>query len=135
MQAELTESRHVLAGLDGKEANKGNLHASECAEGIPGSVRNVQPSAVAAHADEDEGVERQKAGNEGVATPRGNHVAIEEGAERSPQHGPLLQRLDPEVESEDEQENRNGFVVVAASNRTGDIARGNAHEEGSQKAG
>lgn len=61
-------------------------------------------------------MEGQKAGNKGVASPGGNHVAIEEGTESTPQHGTLLQCLDPEIEGEDEQEDRNSFIVVAASN-------------------
>lgn len=75
----------------------------------------------------------KQAGDEGVTSPRGNHVAVKEGAEGTPQHGALLQRLDPEVEGEDEQEDGDGLVVVAASDGTGDVARGNAHEQGSQE--
>ena len=125
----------MLAGLDGQEANEGNLHASQCSKGIPGRVRHVQPGAVAAHADEDEGVQGQKAGDEGVTSPRGNHVAVEQGAESAPQHGTQLQRLDPEVEGKDQQENGDGLVVVAAGDRPGDVAGGDAHEQGSQETG
>lgn len=76
----------------------------------------------------------KQTGNEGIASPGGHHVAVEEGAESSPEHRAKLQRLDPEVEGKDEQEYSNGFVVVAASHRARDVARRNPHEGGSEEA-
>jgi hypothetical protein len=78
-------------------------------------------------------VQGKKAGDEGITSPGRNHVPVEKSAESSPQHVTLLQRLDPEVKGEDKQENCNGFVVVAAGNRTRDVARGNSHKQGSQE--
>ena len=75
----------------------------------------------------------KQAGDEGVTSPGGNHVSVEESAEGTPQHRPLFQRFDPKVEGEDEQEDGDGLVVVAASDGTGDVTRGNAHEQGSQE--
>ena len=80
-------------------------------------------------------MEGQQAGDEGVATPGGDHVAIEEGTEGAPQHGAELEGLDPEVEGEDEEEDGDGLIVVAAGNRARNVARGDAHEDGGKEAG
>ena len=106
----------MLAGLDRQETHKRNLHAGQGSQGIPGRVRNIQPGAIASHADKDKGVEGEKAGNEGITTPRGNHITVEQSTESPPKHRPLLQSLDPQIKGKDEKENSNGFVVVAASN-------------------
>ena len=125
----------MLAGLDGQETDKGNLHAGQCSQCIPTGIRNVKPSAVAAHADENKGVKRKETGDEGITTPGSNHVTVKEGAKSSPEHGSELQSLNPQVEGEDQKENGNGFVVVAASNRARDVAGGNAHEDGGKETG
>lgn len=129
-----TQGRHVFAGLHRKETNKGNLHAGQRSESIPRRVANVKTGAVSAHADQNEGVHGQEAGNEDIATPRGDHVAVEDGAQRSPQHGTKLESLDPEEEGKDEKENGDGLVVVAAGDGSRDVTGRNAHEDGSKKA-
>lgn len=77
----------------------------------------------------------EETGDEGITTPGSNHVPVEEGAKSSPKHGSELESLDPQVKGEDEQKNGDGFVVVTASDRTGNIARGNTHEDGGKETG
>ena len=48
-------------------------------------------------------------------TPRGNHVEVENGSSGGPHDTSVLHRLDPQVESEHEQEDSDGFVIVGAS--------------------
>lgn len=72
-------------------------------------------------------------GNEGIATPRSSHPVVEESAQRSPHHRPLLDGLDPEKEGEDQQEDGNGLVIITSSHGPGDITWGNTHEDGSQE--
>jgi hypothetical protein len=66
----------MLAGLDRKEPDEGDLHAGQSAQSIPSCVCDVEPSAIPAHADENESVKRKQAGDEGISTPRGNHVTV-----------------------------------------------------------
>lgn len=47
----------------------------------------------------------------------------------------MLDTLDPEVEGEDEQEDGDGLVVVAAGHGTRDVARSDAHEDCGKQAG
>lgn len=77
----------------------------------------------------------QQTGDEGVTTPRSHHVAVRQRAKSTPQHRALLQRLDPEEEGEDQQEDGNSLVIVAASNRARDVTRGDSHENRSQQTG
>lgn len=76
----------MLASLDGAEADKGNLHAGQRAKRIPSRIADIEPGAVSAHADQDKGMHRQQASNEGVTSPRCHHVAIGESAKRTPKH-------------------------------------------------
>ena len=128
-----TKSRHVLARLDWQESDKRNLHARQSAQSIPSRVRNVETVAETTHADEDEGVDGEQASNKGIATPGSHHVTVVESAESAPEHGTLLERLDPEVEGEDKQEDGNGLVIVAASHRARDVARRDTHEDGGKE--
>lgn len=106
----------MLAGLDGEEANKRNLHAGQCSQSVPGGVADIEARAVSAHADQSQGVHREETGDEGVSTPRCHHVTVEQSAEGSPKHGTQLKSLDPQVEGEDKKEDGDGFVIVAAGN-------------------
>jgi hypothetical protein len=134
-QAEHTQCRHVLATADGQEANEGDLHTCERTECIPRSVADVEPRAVPAHADQDESVQRQQVGDEDVSTPGRDHVSVEQRSHCAPEHGAELDRLDPQVEGEDEQEDGNGLVVVAAGHGARDVAGCDAHESGGEEAG
>ena len=131
----LTQCRHVLAGLDRQETHEGNLHAGKRSQGIPAAVADIESCAKSTHADEDEGVHGEQAGDEGIATPRRHHVSVEEGAESSPEHGTQLKSLDPQVEGKDEKENGDGLVVVRASHGSRDVARGDTHEDRRQQTG
>lgn len=127
-ETEDTERRHVLRTANGQETNEGNLHTRKRAECIPRSVADVEPGAVASHADQHEGVQRQQVGDEDISTPCGDHVAVEQRGQRAPEHGTLLDSLDPQVEGEDEEEDGDSLVVVATSNRTRDVTGGDTHE-------
>lgn len=125
----------MVAAPDGKETNKGDLHARERAESVPGGVADVESGAVPSHADQDKGVQRQQVGDEDVASPRRNHVSVEEGSQSTPGDGAQLQTLDPQEEGEDQQEDGNGLVVVTASNGTRDVAGSDAHEDCGEETG
>lgn len=85
----------MLAASDGQETHEGNLHASKRTERIPRGIADIETRAVASHADEHESVQRQQVGNENVSTPSGDHVAVEERTERTPESRSVLQSLDP----------------------------------------
>lgn len=75
----------------------------------------------------------KQAGDKSVSTPRGYHVTVEERTHGAPEHGTLLQGLDPQEESEDQEEDGNGLVVVTSSHGARDVTRGYAHEHGGEK--
>ena len=108
----------MLATPDGQETNERNLHASQRSKSVPSGVADVQPRAETAHANQHEGVQRQQVGNENVSTPCADHVSVEESREASPHNASDLDGLDPQVEGEDQEENGDSFVVVAASDGT-----------------
>ena len=111
-----TESSHVIAVANGQETDKGNLHAGKRAQRIPTCVADVQTRAVSAHAQQDKDVERKQVGDEDVSTPGRDHVSVKQCGESAPHDGTQLDTLDPQVESEDEEEDGNGLVVVTSSN-------------------
>jgi hypothetical protein len=123
----------VLATPDGQETNEWNLHAGQRSEGVPSRVADVQPGAESTHADQDEGVQRQQVCDEDVSTPCADHVSVEERSQATPHNASNLDGLDPEVEGEDQEEDGNGLVVVAAGDGTRDVARRNAHEDGGEQ--
>lgn len=125
----------MLTGADGRETDEWDLHSGNCAESIPGGVRDIESAAVSTHADQDERVEGHQTSDEGVATPRSDHVSVEESAQRTPHDGAQLEGLDPQVEGEDQKEDGNGLIVVRAGDGSRDVTGGNAHEDGGEEAG
>jgi hypothetical protein len=111
-----TESRHVLATPDRQEADKRNLHTGQCTKSKPRGVADIKPGRVTAHEDQHQGMQGQQIGDEDIASPSRNHVAIKECRQGTPSDGTFLDSLDPEIEGEDEKEDGNGFVIIAASN-------------------
>lgn len=75
----------------------------------------------------------QQIGDEDVTTPRRHHVSVEERGQGTPEHGAILDSLDPEEEGEDEQEDGNGLVVVATGHGSRDVAWCDAHEGGGEE--
>ena len=67
-------------------------------------------------------------------TPSSDHVKVEERGECSEESASRLQGFDPSVESEHEQEDRDGFVVVGSSDGTRDVSRDDADKGGGQQA-
>lgn len=118
----------MLATPNGQETNEGNLHASQRSQGVPSRVADIKPRAETTHADQHKGVQREQVCNENVSTPCADHVTVEESRQASPHNASNLDGLDPQVEGEDQEENGNGFVVVAAGDGSRDISRRNAHE-------
>lgn len=118
----------MLVGLNCEKADKGNLEAGHCASSVPSCVADVETVAVTAHANESESMDGQETCNEGISTPRCNHVAVRQGAKTAPNHGAPLQGLDPEEEGEDKEENGDGFVIVTTGDGSRNVARGNSHE-------
>jgi hypothetical protein len=125
----------VVTVANGQEADKGNLHTGKRSKRIPGRVADVQTRAVSAHAQQDKDVQGEQVGDEDITTPGRDHVSVEQGGKGTPHDRTLLDTLDPEIEGEDEQEDGNGLVVVTACNRTRNVTRGNAHEDGGQETG
>lgn len=125
----------MLASANGQEANERNLHARQRPQRIPRGVCDIEAQAEPSHTDENKSVERNEAGNEGIAAPGGDHVAVEERTKGTPKDGAQLQGLDPEEEGEDEEENGDSFVIIGTSNGTRDVSRGNAHKSGGEEAG
>lgn len=73
--------------------------------------------------------------DKGVTTPRCGHPVVGKSTQSSPHNGALLDGLDPEEESEDQQEDGDGLVVVAAGDGSRDVTWGNAHEGSGQETG
>lgn len=130
-----TESSHVVTAANGQETNKRNLHARQSPEGIPRRVADIQTRAVAAHADKHKNVQRNQVGNKNISTPCRHHVAVEQGSQRPPHDGSILDCLDPEVEGEDQEEDGDSLIIVTSGDRSRDISRGNSHESGCQQTG
>ena len=57
----------MLAGSDGLETNKGNLHAGKCTDGIPRRVSHIKPARESAHEEKDQSVKRDHVRNECVS--------------------------------------------------------------------
>ena len=125
----------MLRAANGQESNKGNLHTRQRAEGKPRGVTDVEPGAVASHADQNEGVQGQQIGDEDISTPRRDHVSVKQRGQRAPEHGAVLDSLNPQEEGEDKQEDSNGLVVVTTGDRTRDIPRRDAHEGCGEQSG
>lgn len=125
----------MIAVPNRQEPDKWNLHAGESPQSKPCTIADVHARAVSSHANKDEDMQRDEVGDEDISTPRRNHVSIEQRRQRTPHDRTILDCLDPEEEGEHQKENGNGFVVVAASNRTGDITRDNPHESSGEETG
>jgi hypothetical protein len=104
----------VLATPDGQETDKRNLHARKRAERIPRSIADIKPRAIPSHANQYKSVQRQQVSNEDITAPRRHHVTVEERGQRAPEHGSILDCLDPQEEGKDQQKDGNGLVVIAA---------------------
>lgn len=117
-----------------KEADKRNLHRGQCTQRIPAIVRDIQSRRIASHTYQRESMERNHIGDEHIATPRRDHVTVKESGQRPPEDGPILDRLNPQIKSKDEQKDRNSFIVVAPGDRSRNVARSYTHEYRSEKA-
>ena len=127
-KTEDTKRRHVLRTANGQETDERNLHTRKRTERIPRSVADVEPGAVASHADQNEGVQGQQVRDEDVSTPRRHHVSVEQRGQCAPEHRPVLDSLDPQEKGENEQEDGNGLVVVTTGDRARNVTGCDAHE-------
>lgn len=123
----------MLATPDGQEADEGDLHAGQGSQSVPSCVADVQPGAETAHADQHESMQGQQVGDEDVSTPRADHVSVEQRRQTTPHDASNLDGLDPEVEGEDQKEDGNCLVVVTSSDRSRDVAGGDAHEHSGEQ--
>lgn len=73
--------------------------------------------------------------DEGITTPGCGHPVIGKSTQSSPHDGALLESLDPKEKGKYQQENGDGLIVVATSDGSRDVTRGNAHEGSGQKTG
>lgn len=108
----------MLARADRQEVDKRHLHSSDNTDSIPGGICNVESAAVSSREAENNTVHCDQVGNEGIATPGSRHPVVEERAKPSPQDGALLDSTNPQEVGEDQQEDGNGFVIVATSHRS-----------------
>jgi hypothetical protein len=113
---------------DRQEPHERDLHARKCPKSIPSRVAHIQPRTEPSHANQHKRVQRQQVRDEDVASPCANHVSIEQRGQRSPHHTANLHSLDPQVESEDQQEDGNSLVIVASCHRAGDVSWRYPHE-------
>ena len=58
----------MLAGSDGLETNKGDLHAGKCTDSIPRRVSHVKSAGEPTHEDQDQSVKRDHVRDERVST-------------------------------------------------------------------
>ena len=77
----------------------------------------------------------QQVRDEDVSTPSADHVSIEQRTETCPHDAPLFDRLDPQIEREDQQKDSDGLVIVAPCHRSRNVSRRDAHEDRSEKPG
>lgn len=112
----------MLGRADGLESDERHVHGEECAQQIEGAVGDVETMGVATDEQQHEHVRRDEINDEDVAAPRRHHVEVAEGAQTAPQHAAGLHGLHPQVEAENQGENRNGLVIVRAGNRTRNVA-------------
>lgn len=131
-ETEDTQSSHSLGCTNGEELDERDLHGCDCAEHIPARVGDIDAVVVTAHEDKDKDVQGKHVSDEDVSTPGGNHPAIEERSDGTPEGRSGLQRPDPSEESDHEEEDGNSLVIVGSSNRTGDVS-GNDTDEGRGK--
>lgn len=123
----------MLGRSDWQETDEWNLHTGQRAESVPSAVSDVNARAKPTHQDQHEDVQRDQVGNEDVASPRGHHVSVKQGTERTPERRTELHGFDPEVESEYQQENSNRLIVITPRHRSRDISRRDTHKDGRQQ--
>lgn len=123
----------MLARANGQEVDEWDLHGSQHTDGIPSGVCDIESVAVSSRDAENNTMQGDKVSYEGIATPGGRHPVVEESTQASPQNGALLDSSDPEEVGEDQEENGDGLIIVAASNRSRDVAWCNAHEYSGQE--
>jgi len=102
----------VLGRPHGLESDEGDLHTCERADRIERRVGDIQTLGEAAHEHEHECMERDHVGDEHVSTPGSDHVKVEEGGKSAKEHGAITHSTHPQVERKEEEENRDGLVVV-----------------------
>lgn len=78
-------------------------------------------------------MQRQQVSDEDVSTPRRHHVSVEQGRQSAPEHGSVLDRLDPQEKGKDKQEDGNGLVVVTSCDGSRNVAGRDAHEGGREQ--
>lgn len=125
----------MLATANRQESDKGNLHTRKRAERIPRSITDIKPRAIATHADQNESVQGQQIRNEDISSPCRHHVSVEERRQSTPEHGSILDGLDPKEEGEDQQEDGNSLVIVASCDRARYVAGSDAHKGGGEETG
>jgi len=66
-------------------------------------------------------VKRDHVGDEDVSSPSCHHVEVEERCTDSPESASVLESFDPEVESDHQKEDGDGFVIVRPSDGSGNV--------------
>lgn len=103
----------MLATSYREESDERNLHTGQSAQREPGAVAHVKSWAISAHANKNKRMKREQVGDEDVATPSRHHVAVEQSSQSAPHGRSVLDCLDPQIEGEDQEENRYSFIVIA----------------------
>jgi hypothetical protein len=80
-------------------------------------------------------MQRQQVRDEHISTPCRHHVSVEQRGQRAPEHGSVLDCLDPEEKGKDQQEDSNSLVIVTSCDRTRNVTGCDAHEGCGEKTG
>mmetsp|Transcript_17093 Transcript_17093/g.65164 ORF Transcript_17093/g.65164 Transcript_17093/m.65164 type:complete len:372 (-) Transcript_17093:541-1656(-) len=118
----------ALGLLDHVEAYERHHHCAHASDDVEDAVRDVQAAGEAARDHEGEHVNWDHVDDEHVASPRGHHVEVGNRRRGGVQHGAGVYRADPEVEDEEQREDRDTLIVVAAPDATADVARHDGDE-------
>lgn len=106
----------------GKEPDERYLHRRQRSNHIPRRIRDINLVIKPSHQDEHKRMQRDHVGDKDVTAPGGDHPAVKDGGEHTVESGTLLDGADPEVECVHEEEDGDGFVVIRASDGSGDVA-------------
>lgn len=130
---------HVFGWGQSQELNEWDLHGQQGTQ----NVENVVSGDDLVHVfllfrfvgnQSEENEDGDDVDNEGVSTPWSNHVKVGKGWADWPQDAASVTGLNENIESEDESEDGDTFVIVRSSDGSGHVTGNQTDEQGSKKA-
>ena len=115
-EEENTVRSKMLRGEDCLESDEGDLHGEEGTSNVEDTVSNVKVEAESVDDDEEDNENGDDVDNEGITTPRSNHVEVSQRGDHGPEWRSGVDCLEESVETVYKGENSNTFVIV----RSGD---------------